>query len=450
MAGTKYPPQGPLNVRRRESGLAKYGGHAADDLARLLELATEDDARYRPTMSELRDELRTWLQLHPPGTTPRPGPSRFRTTFDECLSPRALDEAGRDRVLADAVRRLLDGCRDASAGGSRLVDDLDANIGPSEDPRSGGNPDWIPDQVVIKKLGWEAAAGVRLVGVGVLDGEDDLRYDLSWQVRTPGTVQWELTWRAGGRVRMRLPSDIAERLRLRDEAFRHIPSQLADPATSVSTETESRLRQVANEVRRRESRRGADMDEARRRVAGREQAAERAMADWQRFWNSFVEYVTSVVDPDVALTADHRDDDWFLIMGDRRLVVRVRKPATHLSPAVLLGTVTVESEDPDRYRSSVANLTAVLDDRSEPAWHLLRLERNQLASPPVPVSEALRGALGAVSLNILEELLRDGSLGIAYPAARIVSTVDLNVDNLLAVVVAEIEALDQRARQRET
>ncbi len=330
------------------------------------------------------------------------------------------------------------------------MDDLDANIGPSEDPRSGGNPDWIPDQVVIKKLGWEAAAGVRLVGVGVLDGEDDLRYDLSWQVRTPGTVQWELTWRAGGRVRMRLPSDIAERLRLRDEAFRHIPSQLADPATSVSTETESRLRQVANEVRRRESRRGADMDEARRRVAGREQAAERAMADWQRFWNSFVEYVTSVVDPDVALTADHRDDDWFLIMGDRRLVVRVRKPATHLSPAVLLGTVTVESEDPDRYRSSVANLTAVLDDRSEPAWHLLRLERNQLASPPVPVSEALRGALGAVSLNILEELLRDGSLGIAYPAARIVSTVDLNVDNLLAVVVAEIEALDQRARQRET
>ena len=64
-ANKKYPPQGQLLIRLAEVDLAEFGGRPAEDLARLLELATATRPADRPGMVTMRDELRTWLTLYP-------------------------------------------------------------------------------------------------------------------------------------------------------------------------------------------------------------------------------------------------------------------------------------------------------------------------------------------------------------------------------------------------
>lgn len=187
VVGDKYPPQGPLLISRRETDLTPHAGLAADDLARLLELATLDQPTYRPQIRGVRDELRIWLQLFPPGTAHEPTSRRYRTLWDEYRSVRAVEKSGRDGIAANAVQQLLDQCRSAGPNSGSVTADPDADIAPRDDPRLHDDQDWSPDHVAVKKLAWDGVGGVRLVAVATLDADDDLRYSITWQLRDQET-----------------------------------------------------------------------------------------------------------------------------------------------------------------------------------------------------------------------------------------------------------------------
>lgn len=455
IAGTKYPPQGPLQVRRRESDLSVHGGRASEHLARLLEICTEDQPRNRPAITEVRDELRAWLNIHPAGTTPRPSRSQFRTAYSELLSARAIADGGHSKVADDAVHNLLDRCRGARKGGSRLVDDADADVDPAPERRTAGDSDWMPEHYAVKTLGWDGVGGVRLVGVGVLDGNDDISYDLSWQLRTPGTGIWQVTWRAGGRARMGLPSDIAERVRLADGSMRHRPQQLTEPRAPVSAATEEALRRVVTNIRRRELTRNREMDQAHDRVDVRLQATQLAREKLAALWKEFVRHLNSVVEFEIDTQSDRRDETWFLVLGDRRLMVQIATPPTHVGVAILLGTVTLETEGADPYKSHVANVCAIRDTSGAPLWQLIRFQRNDMARPPAPVSESLGDGNGAVALDALARFVDANKVSSTeygdtkpdmYPEASLVERVTLDVDSLLRVFTAELAAFDEPDR----
>jgi serine/threonine protein kinase len=441
-AGNTYPPQGPLLIRRSEADLSPYAGRASEDLARLLEIATLDNPRHRPNMTDLRDELRTWLQLHPAGTTQRPTGPQFRTAYSEFLSTRAIDAGGTPKIVDHAVDQLLHHCQEAGPSHGNVSSDPAADIDPQWGRLAHGDPDWAPEHVTIKKLSWEGVGAVRLVAVAVLDAPDDLFYDLSWQTRTSGTTTWTITWRSDNLVRMRLPSDIAEQARLADQALRHIPSELAHTYSKVGAETAEQVRRVFNDIRRREATRTDDMNEARARVGTRLAAAAAARTDLARFWAEFVAYLNTIADVDMELTASNLDNTWFCTIGDRRIVASISEPGTDLGPAVVLGTITVETESPNPHKSQVANLCAITDDSGDPVWQIVRFDRNDMGSPPARVAESLYDGSGAVNLTDLERLLDDTAPFTNRPSATLASRTPLDVDILLAVVGAELAAID--------
>jgi len=441
IAGRKYPPEGPLLIRRRECDLNGFGGPATDDLVRLLEIATQDSPGFRPKMPSVRDELRAWLRLHPPGTTPRPEPGHFRRGFAALRSPRAVDEGGLANVVEHAVQALLTACRKAGPDSGQIVADPSADVDPPNDLDPGGDPDWSPEHVVVKKLSWGGAGGIRLVAVGILDVEDDLTYQLSWQLRTPGTADWKVTWRAEGHVRMRLPRDAEERNRLADEAIRHRPAELDKPARGVTGETEDALRRVLKGISRRDAARDRELD-SKRLVSASQSAQLRAREDFATFWGEFVSHVNATIEFEIDIRSDGHDNQWFFVLGDRRIVVKIDNAPTHVGPALMLGTVWVEVEYGDRPKSYVANVCALADTSGDPVWQLVRFERNDKASNPAHVSEALSDARGAVGIDALDELLGEPEPGDWYPAATLVSRDPLDVDSLLSVVVAELDALN--------
>ena len=445
LAEEKYPPQGPMYVRRPECDLGRFGGRAGEDLARLLEIATEEKPSYRPTLSEFREELRTWLQIYPAGSTPRPL-AGCSNVFEEATSAAAVDEGGLSNIVDDAVHKLLEGCRKAGPDNGRILDDPKADMVPRDDPRAHVDPNWVPDHMAVKKLFWDGAGGIRLVAVGVLESDDDLRYCLTWQQRIPGTASWEVTWQAEGRVRARLPSDVAERIRLADEGMRQRPAALSDPPSIASKDTEDTIRRVAAGIRRREITRNRGFDEARLRVDSRMEAARKAQEDFATFWTELTDFVNSAAEHDIEIRTHSRDDTWFLALGDRRIVIWVGDAPAHLGPALLLGTVTVEAEGEgdDHYKSDVANVCAVADSSGDPIWQLLRFRRNDWAKPPVRVAEALFDGCGAINHNVLDELLHADFRGELHPPASLASREPLNVETLMRVVAAELEALDRR------
>lgn len=444
LAEERYPPQGPLYVRRPECDLGRFGGRAAEDLARLLEMATEDKPSYRPSLPEFHGELRTWLQIYPAGSTPRR--VGYPSLFDEATSAAKVDEGGPSKIVDTAVHRLLDDCRKAGPDNGRIVDDPKADIIPWDDPRAEGDPDWTPDHLAVKRLSWNSAGGIRLVAVGVLEGDGDLRYGLSWQRRVPRTGSWEVAWQTEGRVRARLPSDHAERIRLTGEAMRQRPTALSDPPSIASSDTEETLRRVATSIRRREITRERELDDTKRRVKSREEAARKAREDFNTFWAELTDFMNSAVEHDIDIRNHHRDDDWILTVGDRRIVVWAGEGPAHIGPALLLGTVTVEAEEGDgRYKSEVANLCAIADSSGDPIWQLLRFQRNDMAKPPVRIAEALFDGCGAINHNLLDELLHADFRGEHVPRASLVSRDPLTVDTLMRVVAAELDAIDQWA-----
>jgi hypothetical protein len=254
---------------------------------------------------------------------------------------------------------------------------------------------------------------------------------------------------------MGLPSDIAERARLADDAMRHRPQQLTEPREPVSAATEEALRHVVTNIRRRELTLNREMDEAHDRVDARLQATQLAREEFAALWEEFVRHLNSVVEFEIDTQSDRRDDTWFLVLGDRRLMVNIATPPTHVGAAILLGTVTVETEGADRYKSHVANVCAIRDTSGVSLWQLLRFQRNDMARPPAPVSESLSDGNGAVALDALDRLVDANTVGSTghgdtkpdmYPEATLVERVALDVDSLLRVFTAELAAFDERTR----
>lgn len=443
LAEEKYPPQGPMYVRRPECGLGRFGGRAGEDLARLLEIATEENPSFRPTLSELRDELRHWLQIYPAGSTRRPL-ANYPNVLEEARSVAAVDAGGRSTIVDDAVHRLLDGCRKAGPDSGQIVADPKADIVPSGDPRIYDDPEWVPECDAVKKLSWDVVGGIRLVAVGVVEG-DELRYRLSWQRRRPGTASWEVTWQADGRAMARLPSDVAVRLRLTDEAMRQRPKALSDPTSIASRDTEDALRRVATGIRRREVTRKRDVEEARHRAKTREAAISRAKEDLDSIWEELTQYVNSAVEHDIEIRTHSRDDDWILTLGDRRIIIFAGFPPEHLESSLLLGTVTIEMRDEGEvhYKTEIANVCAVADSSGDPIWQLLRFRRNDFANPPVRVAEALFDTCGAIPHKVLDELLHTDFRGAHHPPATLVSRDPLTVDVLMRFAGSELEAMDR-------
>lgn len=432
-AGKDYPPQGPLLIRLPEADLSPMGGRPAQDLARLLELATETAPSFRPDMAAVRDELRVWLDLYPPGSTTRPVKRAYRTLFDEHFSVRALERAGLDKVLDRAVHELLDGCRDLRKGSSSIKEDADAWLDPDIDSLSGGDPEWVPERAVTNRLMWPGVPDLRLVATGVLEGEDDLSYDMAWHVRDRETLGWSVIWRDTGGARMRLPCELALRQSLQRAARLEAPPRLSQAGQPEGPTAEA-VRRVAEAAARREEQRRAALE----RASTRERFAAEAIRAFDEFWDRLIDFAQS-------LTSDARpargQGAWLLNIGDRRLTVQVAEPASAACTAVQLGMVTVETDG--GFRSHVANLCAVLAPDGAPVWKLLRMQRNDLASRSASVSEALSDGLGAVSLNELEQHFKQVAQGVHAPSAAMVQSVHLDVEDLLVLFSSEVQAIDQ-------
>lgn len=445
LAEKKYPPQGPMYVRRQECDLGRFGGRAGEDLARLFEIATADSPSDRPSLSEFGDELRSWLHAYPAGSTPRP-PLDYPNVFDEATSAAAVDEGGPAKILDDAVQKLLERCRRAGPDNGQILDDPDADVVPPHDPRAVIDPDWEPDHVAIKKLFWERAGGARLVAVGILEHGDDLTYRLAWQRRLPTLGSWDVTWQAEGRVRARLPSDLAERIRLSGEALRQRPASLGDPSTVLSQGTRDVLRRVTADAQERETNRARDLEAAKRLVKARQEAARKAKDELDIIWRGLVDCVNSLAEHDANIRTQSGDDSWILTLGDRRMTIWAGFPPAQLDPALLLGTVTVatDGEGDDRYKCDIANVCAVADSSGDPLWQLFRFRRNDLAKPPARVGQALFDGCGAINHNLLDELLRADFQGELFPPASLVSRDPLSVETLMNVVGRELEAIDRR------
>ncbi len=434
-AGKSYPPQGPLLIRLAEVDLTDVAGRAAQDLARLLELATQTSPNVRPSMATMRDELGVWLDLHPSASTAQRAEVRYRTIYDEYFSVPALDRQGLSKVLDRAVHQLLDGCRHLRVGSSSLTEDSNAWLDPQLDVMSNGDPDWAPDHVSTKKLVWTDLPDLRVVATGVLEGEDDLTYEVAWQVRNPDTLAWSAIWRDRQRARLRLPSELATRRDLQTKIHEQAPPRLSAGLKGPTGPAAEALRRVAEAASRREAERRADDQQS----AARRAATADALTLLNDFWDRLTEYVRAI-EPEAR--AAHGQDAWLLTVGDRRLLVQVHEPATMRCPAVQLGLVTVEAEGEGGPRSLVANVAAWLAPDGEPVWRLLRMQRNDWAPRPVPVAESRSDALGGVSLQALEEHFEETRLGVPVTSCTTSRSEDLDLANLALLFAAEAEALE--------
>lgn len=434
-AGMHYPPQGPLLIRLPEVDLSPIGGRPAEDLARLLELATETDPSSRPHMAAVRDELRIWLELHPPGSTTRPSKQGYRTTFDELFSVRALERKGLDEVLDRAVHQLLDGCRGLRKGSSSIQQDAGAWLDPQVEGLAGGDPEWVPERAVTRRLMWPGVPDIRLTATGVLEGEDDVTYDIAWHVRDRETLRWSAAWRDTSRARLRLPNELALRRSMQQRASREAPPRLRQVGGQPDGPAADALRRVAEAADRREEQRQA----AAGRASTRERAASEAVRAFDEFWDRLTDFAHSLA-PNARPARGQ--GAWLLGFGDRRLTVQIARPASGTCPAVQLGMVTVETDQ--GFKSLVANLCANTAPDGAPIWKLLRMQRNDLAPRRAPVSEALSDGVGAVSLHELEQHFEQVKQRIHAPSASMIQEHHLDVENLMVLFSSEVRAIDQQ------
>jgi len=433
-AGTRYPPQGPLLVQLSETDLSEAAGRASQDLAGLLERATATIPHFRPTMSTMRDELHHWLEIHPAGTTERPTGRRYRTAFDEYYSARALASQGPAAVLERSVHLMLDGCREFRVvGSSSLMTDAEAWLDPDHLTGASEDPDWTPDHLVTKKLTWSGVADVRLVATAHLDKPDDYTMGVAWQVRNPDTLAWSLGWSDSVRGQLRLPSELVARRLLQRRVHDNAPTRLAEGVLEPKGPTAEALQRLIQGVAQRESERNA----AHEHVAIRDRAAEQALTTFDEYWSALTDYVR-IIAPEAR--TGRGQGAWLLSVGDRRLVVQIQEPGNRQCPAVQLGSVTVESES--GAKSLVANLDAWLDSDGGPVWRLLRLQRNDLASQQVPVSESLTDGLGGVGLAELEAHFQEVAQGVHATSASLRKSESLDVESLTLLFATEATALD--------
>lgn len=449
-----YPPPGPLLIRLPESDLTRYVGRDVEGLARLLELATDSSPYIRPTMEHFAEELREWLSMHSAGSTPRPLPGRRRGAFEYFNSAHAIEKKGKHAVLDRAVQLLLDGCRDFRPGATRVTDHPAPDQSELWERMSAGDPDWYPDEVIAKRLMWVGLASTRLVAVGILDGEDDLRYELEWQVRDPGAPQWGTTWQAERRVRLRLPSDQAARRSLQEDARDASPEHLSSTDPEIPTELADGLRSIARAASVRDAQENALWDASRARLETRRAAADRALSQLDELWEELTRIVEmALADDDDSEVRSSRDGNtWFLNLGSFwRLVVRVHETSTHVTRALLAGHVVVQTSDASAMqvrKSDVANVAATDDPVGEPIWQLIRVRSNDLGRPRVRTSAALWDGAGAASVDVLEMHFKQMDERQMYPSLMEESRVDLTVGTLLKLFVAEAKAQEAHEKLR--
>ncbi|WP_183096202.1 protein kinase domain-containing protein [Nocardioides stalactiti] len=439
LAGDRYPPPGTIDVRRQEHDLSKLGGRSADDLAHLLELATDHAPSKRPSLAQFRDELRIWLQLHPAASTPQPS-GDYANLTDEMTSAAAISQGGQARIVDAAVEMLLDLCRGFGPDHGHVKDILAADASTRHEADETDDREW--EFGATKQLTWDGAGGVRMVAAGLFDGVHDLRYELTWQSRTADGSSWRRTWHGSGQVQARLPSDAAERARLADAARRQLPPTLSAP--SIDAELDLALRQVVTGIQRRKNLHEMHEEATELRAAQVKQAIDDLTVVWSRFGR----LVTRGAG-EVEVRTTHDDEDWFLTLEDRRVALWASERVATTGSALLLGTITVEErgegDGEDRHKCQIANVYAAPDPAGDPVWHLVRFRRNDWASPPVPVAETCADGNGAIPHAVLDELVYRKFAGDFHPPASVDSSELVTAEALLRVVLAELLAMDQPA-----
>jgi serine/threonine protein kinase len=208
----RYPPQGILSIHRgRATSLWSYGGAPAIELARLLEVATEDSPHFRPTMAEFSLELDLWLGQH--SSAPRPASGRL--AWPMLYQSYEADMSELERINRN-LNRLLHPLRDLFSGESQ-TDEAGSPKGDEHLDFSGGDPDWEPDWSVSRTLSWNHYPHVRVVAFGFGSSADEITYLTEWQHKT-ATGEWAATHPTiHGTARQRLPSDRDVQARLVDE-----------------------------------------------------------------------------------------------------------------------------------------------------------------------------------------------------------------------------------------
>jgi hypothetical protein len=202
-----YAPDGPLSRDRDSCLLYRFGGRAAMDLALLMELATADRPYDRPTAQRFRDELRAWLDLHPPGdvTVEPPRRSRIRT-WPFWAVARHVEP---DVQLRGALRAMLGQLQDLHSGfsvrkaGHALLATYQLGIAPDE----------APDAFEAFVLRWEDV-DEEVILAAVLDG-DVVWYLGEWQLAQPTGKQLVSTRK--GAARFGMPSELVCRAQIVDE-----------------------------------------------------------------------------------------------------------------------------------------------------------------------------------------------------------------------------------------
>jgi serine/threonine protein kinase len=441
--GKKYPNPGPLRVDDYDADLSRQVGPSADDLARLIELATAHQPTSRPSIETLLVELRVWTELHPPGSTPRPPKNQRLDPFQDVNSARALWKPGISRVVDHALQELLDCCR-AARDSSRLADH------PTPDPAGVASPvsvvetqpDWRPDYIAAKQLNWTGVAMVRLVAVGILTGRDTLRYRLEWQVRPIATNNWKVTWFEDRMVQVGLPSDRAGRRALADVAVINAPPQLVDHPATVETSTTTALRDLASIWAMRAVTDRKEQDAAQRRDGARELAIQQLTEIWSDLTLA-AESALSGQD-DVQVDQNRDGNNWFLTFGgDWRLVALVTPQGDDRTEVLLVGTIVVESSERpnnDRIHTEVANIVATDDPTGAPAWWLLRFFSNQLGTPRVEVGKSAFDGAGAAGVSAVTAHFLPRPVGIFIPPLLEKQKTELSTEGLLTLFISEVSA----------
>jgi serine/threonine protein kinase len=102
-AAQNYPPPGELRTDRIGARVSDVVVHYRSYLLdRLLERATVDDPRARPSMAEMATELRVWLAVPPDAPTP-PDLSEFAARVASTFGPGLREERMRDNYKQSAI-----------------------------------------------------------------------------------------------------------------------------------------------------------------------------------------------------------------------------------------------------------------------------------------------------------------------------------------------------------
>jgi serine/threonine protein kinase len=188
-----YPPQGTLYVFETQNSLYPVGGVPAFELARLLEACTTYEPLGRPSMRDLCDELRCWLTDNPASSIIKPNPARYEGFLDRGYTMRKAAQGGRDAIVEDCVRGLMNPLRKCLTGPTDLNHASAADLDPGQtivDRVTHGDPDYASEFSATLNLLWNDHPNIRVIVQGIGDNEDATYYG-QWQTRPGVGSLWQ-------------------------------------------------------------------------------------------------------------------------------------------------------------------------------------------------------------------------------------------------------------------